>query len=70
MSVLVSVMPTKLRGISVNKSRTFSKIKTSTFEYMKSCINNEIEATEVRRAAKWSERRDTLEKIEILERGG
>jgi len=50
----------------VNKSQTFSKIKTSTFEYMKSCINHEIEATEVRRAAKWSERRDTLEKIEIL----
>ncbi len=65
MSVLVSVMPTKMRGISVNKSRTFSKIKTSTFEYMKSCINHEIEATEVRRTAKRSERRDTLEKIEI-----
>lgn len=66
MSVLVSVMPTKMRGISVNKSQTFSKIKTSTFEYMKSCINHEIETTEVRREAKWSERRDTLKKIEIL----
>ena len=46
-SVLVNVMPRKL-GARVIKSLTFLKIKTSTFEYMKSCIDHEIEAKEVR----------------------
>lgn len=65
-NVPVSVTPRKLRGISVIKSPTFSKIKTSSFEYMKPCINHEIEAEEVRRPAKWRRIRDSLEKIEIL----